>query len=94
MISNQYIIRHLDDWRINWELFIIILALYNAGQLPFDIAFSPPLFRTDVFDTINNIIDISFVIDMIFSFRTTYQDQWTGDEVYDPKEIAKNYFYG
>lgn len=30
MISNQWIIRHLDNKRINWELLIIILAIYNA----------------------------------------------------------------
>ena len=38
-LSNACIVRHLDDWRINWELFIIILAIYNAIELPLDIAF-------------------------------------------------------
>ena len=72
MITNQYIIRHLENWRINWELFIIILSIYNSVQLPFDIAFAPPAFGDDFWTTMNDIIDYCFVIDIMFSFRTTY----------------------
>ena len=29
-LRSNYIVRHLDNWRINWDLFIIFLAVYNA----------------------------------------------------------------
>ena len=29
-LRSNFIVRHLDNWRINWDLFIIILAIYNA----------------------------------------------------------------
>jgi hypothetical protein len=42
----------------------------------------------------DNLIDICFYLDIFISFRTTYQNPYTGDEIYDGWQIAKNYFFG
>ena len=71
-LRNNFIVRHLDSWRVNWDLFIIILAIYNAIQLPMDIAFALPIFQTPTWRLIDNLIDLSFVMDIAISFRTTF----------------------
>jgi hypothetical protein len=40
------------------------------------------------------IIDLLFFIDILFNFRTTYTDSSTGDEIGNPKKIAKHYVLG
>ena len=40
------------------------------------------------------MIDYCFGLDILISFRTTFQNPFTGDEVYDGKLIAHNYFFG
>lgn len=39
-------------------------------------------------------IDIFFFFDMLVAFRTTYIDLFTGQEMSEPKLIAKNYLRG
>jgi hypothetical protein len=71
-LRSNFIVRHLDNWRINWDLFIIILAIYNAIQLPMDIAFPLEIFQTPSWTLVDSIIDASFLLDIIISFRTTF----------------------
>jgi hypothetical protein len=40
------------------------------------------------------VIDAIFAIDILINFRTTYFNPRTGDEVSDPKLIAKAYLQG
>ena len=42
----------------------------------------------------NEIIDILFILDIIFNFRTTISDFITGDEISDSKTIALKYLKG
>ena len=39
----------------------------------------------------NSLIDFLFGVDIILNFRTSYINQRTGEEVLDPKKIARNY---
>ena len=41
---------------------------------------------------IYSIIDFGFLLDMVFSFITSYTDGLTNIEVIDHKRIAKHYF--
>ena len=43
------------------------------------------------FTAINAIIDTLFLVDIVISFRTTYVDPSTGDEIQDLKQIANHY---
>ena len=42
----------------------------------------------------NSCIDICFFLDIIFTFRTSFYDTITGDEVFDKWLIARNYLKG
>jgi hypothetical protein len=46
-----------------------------------------------VFVGINYVIDIIFVIDVLLNFRTTYVHRSSGEEIFSPKSIAKNYLF-
>ena len=59
-----------------------------------DIAFTIPTFKAYAFVFFDKCIDIMFGVDIVISFRTTYQDPYTGDEIYDSKKISKNYIMG
>ena len=72
----------------------MLCAVWNCFSLPFDVAFEPPVMKTTGFDLLNAFIDICFLLDIIISFRTTYFDSRTGDEVIEPKMISKNYLRG
>ena len=41
-----------------------------------------------------SFIDLSFFIDIFINFRTTYISTKTGEEIYDPKLIARRYIFG
>lgn len=59
-----------------------------------EIAFKPPWLETNFFKKVNTLIDILFALDIIISFRTTYQCQDTGTEIVSGLKIAKNYLLG
>ena len=44
-----------------------------------------------VFDALNAVIDLMFLIDIIISFRTTFVNQKTGDEISDTHLVARHY---
>ena len=46
------------------------------------------------FFVINSLIDFVFLLDIVISFRTTFYDIETGDEVYDAKRTYRMYLRG
>lgn len=41
--------------------------------------------------TVDSLIDLVFVIDIILNFRTSYVDPVNGEEILDPRQISKKY---
>lgn len=79
---------------MNWDLFVILLSIWNSYTLPVEIAFQPEFFSTVGVTFINHIIDVVFFLDIFLNFRTSYQNILTGDEVTEPNQIAINYIKG
>ena len=80
--------------KTNWDLFIMILATFNCFTIPLDVSFEPPSFKNRSFEFINNLVDLAFVLDIIISFRTTFINTRTGDEVTSSKEMSIKYLKG
>lgn len=59
----------------NWNLFIIVLAIYNSISIPLQLSFSPKILQEANFRFLDSFIDLLFLFDVIFTFRTTYLDQ-------------------
>ena len=84
----------MDGKRVKWDLLIIILAVYNSIFLPFEIAFRPEYTNYEWVYWFNKSVDITFFIDILVNFRTTYINPITGEEIKKPSKIACNYLSG
>lgn len=77
--------------KINWDLLIIVVAVYNCFQIPYNVAFTnkddQPIYST----IIDLITDVLFILDIFISFVTTYTDTETKTEVTSHCKIAKHY---
>ena len=76
--------------RIRWDIFTMILALWNALWVPIDISFvkSGELFEFGMITS--TIIDSFFILDLILNFFTTYIDK-SQEEIFDHKKIVNHY---
>ena len=90
----KYIFKQNSRFKFWFDMMIISLASFNVFTIPFIIAFDPPEADSWWYMTIVYLINIIFVIDIVVNFRTTYINNRTGDEVWDPKMIAKKYLLG
>jgi len=59
---------------MRWDLFVMLLAVWNCFSIPFEVAFT---FEEPVtYIILNYVCDLSFAIDIVLSFRTTYLNQF------------------
>ena len=57
----------------------MLLAVWNCVSIPFEVAFSPD--EPPIYQALNFMCDISFVIDIFLNFRTTYIHPKYGNEI-------------
>ena len=72
-----------------WQMYQTVMIIYVCIVIPYRMG-------TDAKDNkawiiVNAIVDISFGIDMVLTFMTSYNNASTGKLVDDHKQIAKNY---
>ena len=85
------IISHTSTFCLVWDVIIFLSMVWIAVIMPLQIAFDTDITHVDVY--IDLIIDLLFWADVVVSFRTTYTD-YSGDEVLDPRAIARHYAVG
>jgi hypothetical protein len=83
-----FFISHSSSFKENWDFLIMITACWNVFMLPISIAFET---RDETVDIINAVVDVCFVLDIIFCFRTTLLDDDSGEEIKDWKIIGSLY---
>ena len=64
---------------MRWDLYVMLLAVWNCVSIPFEVAFDPD--EPPVYVLINQICDISFAIDIILNFRTTFLNKYGVEEI-------------
>jgi hypothetical protein len=92
IVVPRHIIRSNGRFRLRWDLFIIVLVLYNCISIPLEIAFTATSEKTGIIVT-GALIDFAFAVDIVLNFLTTYINSKTGKEIIQVKLIAKNYVY-
>lgn len=75
-IKPKYIINRLGTFKQRWDYVIIVGALINCFAVPYKLAYNPAFLTSDMSVIANLIIDLFFVIDIIFNFRTTFLDEF------------------
>lgn len=63
-------LRHNDNYRLKWDMYVMLLAFWNCISIPFDVAFEPDDNLTYII--FEYIIDVCFFVDIIVAFRTTF----------------------
>jgi hypothetical protein len=74
-----------------WDLFIVLLVLWNCGMVPMELAFEdyiPP-----AFDPINSVIDVFFFFDICANFRTAIVND-KEELIFSQRAIASKYVSG
>jgi hypothetical protein len=88
-------IRHDSGYKNLWDLFVILLVLVNCITIPLSVSMSKIEFLSSpTFKFISVCIDITFGVDIIVNFCSTYISPDTGELVVDRWKIAKNYMFG
>ena len=60
-----------SSWSVTtWDLFIIVLAIWNCLYIPFEVAFKPE--KTTLIEFADRVIDVLFFTDIIINFMTSY----------------------
>lgn len=91
--KKKFMFRYSDPILNKWDTFIILIAIYNCFTLSFNIGFDPSWASHPAYITVDVLMMICYILDIIQSFITTYLDK-NGEEVWDLKIIAKHYIYG
>ena len=65
--------------------------MYQAVTIPISISFEPDEFNNPVLKTLDSLIDLIFIVDIILNFRTSFIDPVTGEEILDANKISKKY---
>ena len=77
-----------------WDIFIILLAVYNCFSIPYYFAFEKDSsLKINDYIEIDDLITILFFLDIILNFRTTYLNPKSGEEIFKGWEIFKYYFF-
>lgn len=61
-------------FKTRWNLFIIMLSLYNAIMVPLEFGFPNVLSPYPDISYVDYLLDVCFAVDIFFNFRTTYFD--------------------
>lgn len=90
------VISQTSTFCVVWDITIFLAVAWIAVIMPLQIAFNDDLslfWNSKAVVWIDLIIDLLFWADVMVSFRTSYVD-YSGEEVLDPRSIAKHYAGG
>ncbi|CAH1791097.1 unnamed protein product, partial [Owenia fusiformis] len=85
-----HIILHYSVFKATWDWVILMLTLYTAVMVPYNVAFKNKQMDDVPLLVADSIVDVIFFIDIILNFHTTFVGP-NGEVVSDPKIIRMNY---
>ena len=74
-----------------WSAVIQMILIYTAIYVPFKLSFIPPGTAVPFWDTIDSIVDVLFISDLVVNFVSAYERR-DGSYETRPKLISKAYF--
>ena len=95
--DGKIIFSHNSRFIKHWNNAVILLAMYNSVTIPMAIFYDTNGLSTISSENIallDALVDLTFLIDVIITFRTTYLDTSMGREETDTKKIAISYLKG
>ena len=91
---DRFLFKPKDPFKIKWDIFVIVLSIWNAIQIPMGFAFPDAFEDKAGYIYSDYIIDFCFIFDIVINFRSCYVDSRTDELVEEPKKITANYLKG
>lgn len=95
--DGKLLFSHKSQFIKYWNNMVIVLAMYNSVTIPMAIFYGadgPSFISSENIALIDALVDLTFLIDVVITFRTTFLDTEKGFDVYDTHEIARKYLHG
>ena len=92
-MDDKWILSYKDPRKKNWDLFILLLAIFNSFQVYIVYSFGNKLINELVWlKIIDILIDFVFVVDIIIMFFTSFLNR-KGEEIRNRDEIWRHYIF-
>ncbi|KAI1902476.1 hypothetical protein AGOR_G00045160 [Albula goreensis] len=88
--KSKFILLHYSTFKAGWDWLILLATFYVAVTVPYNVCFigNHDLMRST---TVSDIaVEILFIIDIVFSFRTTYVSK-SGQVIFEARLICIHY---
>ncbi|XP_028284367.1 potassium voltage-gated channel subfamily H member 8 [Parambassis ranga] len=88
--KSKFILLHYSTLKAGWDWLILLATFYVAVTVPYNVCFigDDDLTRST---TVSDIaVEILFIIDIVFNFRTTYVSK-SGQVIFDARQICIHY---
>ncbi|CAL8294344.1 unnamed protein product [Merluccius merluccius] len=88
--KSKFILLHFSTFKAGWDWLILLATFYVAVTVPYNVCFigDDDLTRSTTVTDIS--VEILFIIDIVFSFRTTYVSK-SGQVIFDARLICIHY---
>ncbi|XP_056153960.1 potassium voltage-gated channel subfamily H member 8 [Lampris incognitus] len=88
--KSKFILLHFSTFKAGWDWLILLATFYVAVTVPFNVCYigNDDLTRSTTASDV--AVEILFIIDIVFSFRTTYVSK-SGQVIFDARQICFHY---
>ncbi|ETV92247.1 hypothetical protein H310_13476 [Aphanomyces invadans] len=90
--NHGFVISLNSKFKLWWDVAVAILTLYVVIVTPVQVGFGLKDYNT--LDNIQVFVDAMFIVELVLTFRTSYIDSATREEINDASMIRRHYMYG
>ncbi|XP_051992446.1 potassium voltage-gated channel subfamily H member 8-like [Xyrauchen texanus] len=88
--KSRFILLHFSTFKAGWDWLILLATFYVAVTVPYSVCFIGDHDFTRSTTVTDIAVEILFIIDIVFSFRTTYVSK-SGQVIFDARQICIHY---
>uniref|UniRef100_A0A8C1CAA3 Voltage-gated delayed rectifier potassium channel KCNH4 n=2 Tax=Cyprinus carpio TaxID=7962 RepID=A0A8C1CAA3_CYPCA len=88
--KSKFILLHFSTFKAGWDWLILLATFYVAVTVPYNVCFIGDQDLTRSTTVTDIAVEILFIIDIVFSFRTTYVSK-SGQVIFDARQICIHY---
>ncbi|XP_065145102.1 voltage-gated delayed rectifier potassium channel KCNH8 [Paramisgurnus dabryanus] len=88
--KSKFILLHFSTFKAGWDWLILLATFYVAVTVPYNVCFIGDHDFTRSTTVTDIAVEILFIIDIVFSFRTTYVSK-SGQVIFDARQICIHY---
>ncbi|XP_035477169.2 potassium voltage-gated channel subfamily H member 8 isoform X2 [Scophthalmus maximus] len=89
--KSKFILLHYSTFKAGWDWLILLATFYVAVTVPYNVCFIGDDDEMTRSTTVSDIaVEILFIIDIVFNFRTTYVSK-SGQVIFDARQICIHY---